>query len=32
MAVQDAMSAGYVFEQAKLQEIGLMIDFSGVNG
>jgi len=32
MAVQDAMSAGYVFEQAKLQEIGLMIDFAGVNG
>lgn len=29
MAVQDAMSADYVFQQAKQKGIGLMIDFAG---
>jgi len=31
MAVQDAMSASYVFEQAEQKEIGMMIDFAGGN-
>jgi ornithine cyclodeaminase/alanine dehydrogenase-like protein (mu-crystallin family) len=32
MAVQDAMSAGYVFEQAEQKGIGLMVDFAGEQG